>query len=100
MNSVTKTMKGLALLKWLGLVITIGVIAWWVLIYYFVGQQTGEPMTANLVCMLVPTTDCNLLRGMAWLRGITPYEPLALWWAASVTAMAWWSHSALRESHR
>lgn len=100
MQNIDKLLKYLALVKWIGLAVTVLVVAWWAVLYYFVGQQTGEPMTANLVCMVFPSTDCNLLRGMAWLRGITPYEPFALWWAASVTALAWWARHALLEARR
>lgn len=92
-----RTVKWMTWLQWLGVVATVLVIAWWALVFHFVGQQTGEPLSANLACLFAPTADCNLLRGMAWLRGINPYEPLAFWWAASVAALAWTARRALQQ---
>jgi hypothetical protein len=84
-----KVLKWLTWLQWLGVVAAVLVVAWWAMVFHFVGQQTGESLSGYVACMVAPTADCNLLRGMAWLRGINPYEPLAFWWAASVAVIAW-----------
>lgn len=73
---------------WLGLLATILVVAWWGLVFHFVGQTTGESALAFIGCMVAPTAECNLLRGMAWLQGVNPYEPIAFWWALSITVFA------------
>lgn len=83
------TEKWMTWLSWVGLATTALIIAWWAVVFHAVGQQTGESLFSYSACMVAPTADCNLLRGMAWLRGINPYEPLAFWWAASVTILAW-----------
>lgn len=80
---------------WISAALTLLVAAWWGLVFHFVGQQTGEPVTAFAACMVAPTAECNLLRGMAWLQGINPYEPIAFWWALSMTVFAWAANKSI-----
>jgi hypothetical protein len=91
-----KSLKCMTWLQWLGIAATALVIIWWAVVFHFLSKQTGDALSGYIPCMYAPTTDCNMLRGMAWLRGINPYEPLAFWWAASITALAWGAKQALR----
>lgn len=95
-----KTLQWMTRLKWLGLAASILIIAWWALVFYFVSQQTGDSLVSFLPCLVAPTNDCNMLRSMAWMRGINPFEPLALWWSLTLTLLAGFSARALRRQQQ
>lgn len=92
------TLRWMTWLKWLGCATTILVIAWWTVVFYYLSQQTGNTLLDYLSCLYAPTENCNMLRGMAWLRGINPYEPLAFWWAISVAGLARCAENALKNN--
>jgi hypothetical protein len=82
-------------LKWIKTVFyfstaaTVLVTLWWAAVFHFISKQTGESLLSYSACLLAPTADCNLLRGMAWLQGINPYEPIAFWLALSLAVFSW-----------
>ena len=60
-------------------------LLWWGAVFHFIGQQTGDSLGSFALCLFAPTADCNMLRGMAWLNGINPYEPFAFLLALTLT---------------
>ncbi len=84
-----KTNKWINIVFWISATATVFVALWWAVVFYFVGQQTGEPLSNFALCLFAPTAECNLLRGMAWLQGINPYEPIAFLWMLSLAVFAW-----------
>lgn len=83
-----KATRWINVVFWLSVAGTLLVTLWWAVVFYFVSQQTGEPLTSFTLCLFAPTPECNLLRGMAWLQGINPYEPVAFLWMLSMTIFA------------
>lgn len=63
-------------------------LAWWWLMYSAVAAQAGMSPAAFAECLLAPSALCNTYRGMAWLRGMPPYEPGVLWLAIGQLACA------------
>lgn len=39
-------------------------------------------------CLVLISDSCNFYRGMGWLQGLNPYEPLVFWWALSLAGVA------------
>ena len=91
-----KDIKWIKIVFWLSAIATVLVMLWWATVFYFVGQQTGESMSNFAICLFAPTAECNLLRGMAWLQGINPYEPIAFLWTLSLTVFAWFANRSLK----
>lgn len=61
---------------------------WWGVVYHFVSKQNGESMWASVECMASLSAECNFLRGMGWMRGINPYEPMLFWFGLGVLLIA------------
>ena len=91
-----KEIKWIKAVFWISAIATVLVALWWATVFYFVGQQTGEPITHFAICLFAPTAECNLLRGMAWLQGINPYEPIAFLWMLSLTIVTGCVNRSLR----
>lgn len=83
-----KATRWINVVFWVSVACTLLVTLWWAVVFYFVSEQTGEPLTSFAVCLFAPTAECNLLRGMAWLQGINPYEPVAFLWMLSMAIFA------------
>ena len=82
----TKTLLNISI--GLGAFLTTVSALWWGVVYHFVSKQNGESMWASVECMASLSAECNLLRGMAWMRGINPYEPMLFWFGLGVLVMA------------
>lgn len=93
-----KEIKWVKAMLWISAIGTVVVSLWWAAVFYFVSNQTGEPMVSFALCLFAPTAECNLLRGMAWLQGINPYEPIAFLWMLSLTVFAWSVNRSLKTS--
>ena len=63
-------------------------LAWGALVYSQVAKISGEPSGAYMHCLVLISDSCNFYRGMGWLQGINPYEPLVFWWALSLAWIA------------
>lgn len=72
----------------IGAVLTALTVAWWGVVFTFVGKQTGESLMSSFHCLYSVGDSCNFLRGMAWMQGMTPYEPAVFWLALVVLGMA------------
>ena len=65
-------------------------LAWGALVYSQVAKISGEPTQAYMHCLVLVSDSCNFYRGMGWLQGLNPYEPLVFWWALSLGGTAAW----------
>lgn len=92
-----KQNQWISVVFWISAIATVVVALWWGTVFYFVSQQTGEPIGNFALCLFAPTAECNLLRGMAWLQGINPYEPIAFLWMLSMTVFAGFARRAVRQ---
>jgi hypothetical protein len=65
-------------------------LVWGALVYSQVAKMSGEPSGAYMHCLVLISDSCNFYRGMGWLQGLNPYEPLVFWWALSLVGVAGW----------
>ena len=72
------------------LLVVVASLAWGALVYTQVAKVSGEPSGAYMHCLVLISDSCNFYRGMGWLQGINPYEPLVFWWALSLCGIAVW----------
>ena len=69
-------------------VVAVASLAWGALVYSQIAKMSGEPAGAYMYCVVVLSESCNFYRGMGWMQGLNPYEPLVFWWALSLAGLA------------
>ena len=78
-------------------------LVWGALVYSEIAKMSGESAGAYMHCVVLLSGSCNFYRGMGWMQGLNPYEPLVFWWAASLAGAAAFfrcrSGEQSRESH-
>ncbi len=92
-----KTKKLANIFMTIGVLISIISLAWWGLMYSFLAKQTGESLMGSVNCIYSMGGNCNFLRGMAWMRGMMPYEPALFWLAVISLLMAFLLKRALKK---
>jgi hypothetical protein len=63
-------------------------LAWGALVYSEIAKMSGESAGAYMHCVVLLSGSCNFYRGMGWMQGLNPYEPLVFWWAVSLAGVA------------
>ena len=71
----------------LGSVLCLAAVAWWAVLFSVVGKQMNTPLAETWSCLVAVSAYCNTFRGLIWLRGITPYEPLLLWLGLAIVGI-------------
>lgn len=92
-----KTKKLANLFVALGVLISVISLAWWGAMYSFLAKQTGESLLDSVNCIYSMGGSCNFLRGMAWMRGMMPYEPALFWLALISLLMAFLLKRAIKK---
>lgn len=90
-----KTVALLNIFTGIGALVTLVSALWWGLVYHFVSQQNDESMWDSISCLYSLSESCNFLRGMGWLRGVNPYEPMLFWTGITVLLMSFLLRSSL-----
>ncbi|MEH6549943.1 MAG: hypothetical protein V7711_13095 [Pseudomonadales bacterium] len=80
----------------LGILLTVLCIAWWGVVYHFISEKSGETLMSTLTCLFSIGENCTFMRGMSWLQGVNPYEPVFFWLATSILLIALAMKKALR----
>lgn len=78
----------LSILMYGALLVAIVSLAWGALVYSQIAKMSGEPTGIYMHCLALLSDSCNFYRGMGWMQGLNPYEPLVFWWALSLTCLA------------
>ena len=98
MSKSKKDYLPLTVLMYGAFVATVASLAWGALVYSQIATMSGEPAGAYMYCVVVLAESCNFYRGMGWLQGLNPYEPLVFWWAVSLGGVAVWWRSRERRA--
>jgi len=78
----------LTVLMYCGFAVAAASLAWGALVYSQIAKMSGEPAQAYMYCVALLSQSCNFYRGMGWMQGLNPYEPLVFWWALSLAGLA------------
>ena len=74
----------LSILLYGALLVAAASLAWGTLVYSEIAKMSGESVDAYMHCVVLLSGSCNFYRGMGWMQGLNPYEPLVFWWAVSL----------------
>lgn len=86
MNTHKKSSLRLSILMYSAFGVALVSLVWGGLVYSQIASMSNEPSEAYLHCLVLMSGSCNFYRGMGWMQGLNPYEPLVFWWALS---LAW-----------
>ncbi len=90
MSEKKKNSLPLTILMYAAFAVAVASLAWGALVYSQIAKMSGEPAGAYMHCVVLVTESCNFYRGMGWMQGLNPHEPLVFWWALSLAGMALW----------
>jgi len=77
----------LSILMYSAFIVALVSLVWGALVYSQIAGMSGEPAETYLHCLLLISDACNFYRGMGWMQGLNPYEPLVFWWALSLACL-------------